>query len=378
MKREEFEDGVDFINMVFSQNSVPHDFKNLMPKWIREDKTQYNVIVKRDGRIRANIMAAPADIRMAGHELLGYGIGNVSTHLDERRQGFMRMAMTRALDDIIADGADLIFLGGQRQRYGYYGFDRCGIRYNCTIEPRNFRHVHIDAPAYSFEPLTGLEDPALLMIRKLYEAAPVRVERGDDADFYRSLIMWRCEPSVCRNENGDFVGYLCTNVDGDSIMEAYATEEGLVLGMLQGWFEQRHPARISMGVAPWRRTFLRELTRMCDSLTAAPDHSYRILHWDRVTQALMDVKAGYCPLPDGLVVLEIGQWGRLALQVKSGRPECAETKLPADAVLTEFEAMRALFGPAEPGVTVRLPEKAEMLLDAWCPLPLSWHSLDNV
>ena len=40
--------------------------------------------------------------------------------------------------------------------------------------------------------------------------------------------------------------------------------------------------------------------------------------------------------------------------------------------------MRVLFGPQEAGTVAALPEKAELLLRAWCPLPLSWNAQDNV
>ena len=376
LTQAEFEEQVDFINLVFSQNSVPHDFKHLMPRWIRPELAEYNVIVKRDGKIRANIMAAPVDIHMAGHKLRGYGLGNVSTHLEERRQGLMRMAMTRVLADAQADSADLIFLGGQRQRYGYYGFERCGIRYSCTIDARNFKHARIDAPVYSFSPLTGPEDLALAEIRKLYDAEPVRIDRGEDLWLF--LNMWKNIPWGCRNAAGDFVGYLCAGASGEGIAELCAVDEALMLGMLQGWYDGQGLQKISFTVAPWRRTFLRDTARIADSVNATPDHQYRILHWDRVIQALLDVKAGYAPLADGEVVLEIGAWGNLGMRVSGGKPECARTDRPADVKLTEFEAMRTLLGPNAPGCSAVLPDKVEMTLRAWCPLPLSWHSQDNV
>ena len=73
----EFEDGVDFINLVFSQNAVPHDFKNLMPKWVRPEHAADNVVVKRDGRIRALVMSAPMQATVGGETLSVFGIGNV-------------------------------------------------------------------------------------------------------------------------------------------------------------------------------------------------------------------------------------------------------------------------------------------------------------
>ena len=181
-----------------------------------------------------------------------------------------------------------------------------------------------------------------------------------------------------RNAAGDFVGYLCADASGEAIAELCAVDEALMLGMLQGWYDRQGLQKIGFTVAPWRRTLLRDTAQIADSVNAVPDHQYRILHWDRVTQALMDVKYSCSPLADGEVVLEIGAWGNLAMRVFGGKPECARTDRPADVKLTEFEAMRTLLGPNVPGCSAVLPDKIEIALRTWCPLPLSWHSQDNV
>ncbi len=374
----EFEDGVDFINLVFSQNSVPHDFKNLMPKWVCPEHTADNVVVKRDGRIRSLVMSAPMQAVVAGYPLSCFGIGNVSTHLDERKTGLMRMAMTRALDDMQADGADFAFLGGHRQRYGYYGFERCGHDIACTLSSRNIRHARVDAPAYTYAVLEGFDDPALPAVRALYEAQPVRVLRGDDRDFYRSLIMWRNTPYICREPDGAFAGYLCVSADRTRIAEVFAADESRVLGILQGWMERHNLETLSLNVFPWRRVLLRDITRICDGVSIVPDHQYRIFHWDRVVGAFLALKARFAPLPDGELVLGIADWGNLSVRLQGGRTEAAKTDREACVTLAAFDAMRVLFGPQEPGMVAELPGDAEKLLHAWCPLPLSWNSLDNV
>lgn len=374
----EFEDGVDFINLVFSQNAVPHDFKNLMPKWVRPEHAADNVVVKRDGRIRALVMSAPMQATVGGETLSVFGIGNVSTHLDERRSGLMRLAMTRVLDDIQAADADLACLGGHRQRYGYYGFERCGYDFACTLSSRNVRHARVDAPAYTFSVVEGSDDPAMADIRALYERQPVRVERGDDADFYRSLIMWRSTPYVCREPDGRFAGYLCAGNDPSNVSEFFAADESRALGILQTWLESRALHSVSFSVPSWRRTLLRDLTRVCDGIAVVPDHQYRIFHWDRVVGAFLALKAGFAPMPDGELVLGIEGWGNLALRVCAGKTEAAKTALAPAVTLPAFDAMRVLFGPQEAGTVAALPEKAELLLRAWCPLPLSWNAQDNV
>ena len=50
---------IDFLNYVFSQLRVPHDFKRLMPVLYADDVLDFETphyLVKRDGKILANVM----------------------------------------------------------------------------------------------------------------------------------------------------------------------------------------------------------------------------------------------------------------------------------------------------------------------------------
>ncbi len=376
---DDYENEVDFINLVFSQNSVPHNFERLMPRWVRPEEVGRNVAVKRDGRIRACIMGAPMNVHVAGRRLLVYGIGNVSTHLSERGTGLMRMAMTRTLEDMQKDGADLAALGGMRQRYGFYGFETCGSHIACTLTSHNVRHSAIEAPDVHFEPLSGWDDPVMADIRRLYESQPLYTERGDDREFYLTLTMWNNLPFVIRRADGSFAGYLCTDARFGGIVEIGLEDEAWTLGVLKAWMALRHVDSVRFSVYEWQHELLRAASAVCSSFDSGIDHMYRVFHWDRVTDALLALRASCTPLPSGEVVLKIGEWGNLLMHVGAdGSTECSRTDRAPDAGLSEFEAMRALFGPLAPGAAAAFPARTEMLLRAWCPLPLSWHGLDNV
>ena len=58
-------------------------------------------------------------------------------------------------------------------------------------------------------------------------------------------------------------------------------------------------------------------------------------------------------------------------------PTRASAPTPAAVRVTRRQAMRMLFGPTQPGMVTALPPEATALLEAWCPLPLTWAAPDG-
>ncbi|MBR6748691.1 MAG: GNAT family N-acetyltransferase, partial [Clostridia bacterium] len=81
----DYEDAMDFMDLVFSQAHRPHDFADLMPTACRpeEEYMRRNLAIKRDGKIRALVLCSPCEVSVAGNTLKMAGIGNVSTHKRE-------------------------------------------------------------------------------------------------------------------------------------------------------------------------------------------------------------------------------------------------------------------------------------------------------
>lgn len=103
------------------------------------------------------------------------------------------------------------------------------------------------------------------------------------------------------------------------------------------------------------------------------------MHWDRVTNALLKLKASIAPLLPGAVTLEIEGWGALRLCVDADGARCERTDAPADLTLSPAEAARLLFGPLPPSAVCALGRTLPAaLLQAWLPLPLGWNTLDRV
>ena len=138
----DFDEAMDFMNMVFSMSGASTDFAALLPKLYRpEDRLMRdNLAIRRNGRLRAVVGSYPMRLQVGQAVLPVRGIGGVSTHPAERKSGLMRRLMLAALDEMNDEHCALSILGGQRQRYGYYGYEQSGRIMTININQSNLRH----------------------------------------------------------------------------------------------------------------------------------------------------------------------------------------------------------------------------------------------
>ncbi len=370
LNARDFEEAVDFFNLVFSQNGTPHDFKKLQPRCMRPEMMEHVYAVRRDGRIRAAAMAVPSAVRAGGDTLRFYGVGNVATHIDERGAGLMSLLLEQITRE---EPADYSGLGGYRQRYGHFGYEVCGTKYAASLSARNVRLAGLWQNVPSLRPVSGADDPAIREIRRLYESKMLYVERGDDAAFWRHLSMWTASVYAAYSESGDFMGYLCA--DGATIREYGAVCPEALPRLFAALIKARAFDTVDFQLAAWEWRELRAFASICEGVSIVPDRLYRISSWDRVSEAFLKIKAATQDTPDGEAVLEIDGWGRLAMRVHQGVASCEKTALAASLRLDPLQAARLLFGPLPPlSVRGNLPRT----LAAWLPLPFSWNRQDNI
>ena len=143
---QEEADVLDFINMVFSMHSQPHDFAALLPKvYAHPGFARYHYVAVEDGHIRGTVALLPLTLRVEENCALKAGyIGSVAVHPYSRGAGHMKALMRMALTDAEAQGYDLLALGGRRQRYAYFGFEKGGQRLTFSLNSDNVRHAMAD------------------------------------------------------------------------------------------------------------------------------------------------------------------------------------------------------------------------------------------
>jgi hypothetical protein len=96
---KDFEEAIDFINMVFSMAYCPFDFVKFLPRLNKptDECMGWNLAVRENGRIRA-LVGMYLDKLQAGDETLRLGgIGAVSSHPNDRGKGWMKLLMERQI-----------------------------------------------------------------------------------------------------------------------------------------------------------------------------------------------------------------------------------------------------------------------------------------
>ncbi len=148
----DFDEGMAFLNAVFGEER-PHDFHAMLPSIYQptEELMACNHAVRVNGEIRAIVGLFPMYWQVGETVLKVGGIGGVSTHSAHRDKGYMTLLMNHCVQHMKAQGFHLSYLSGQRQRYGYSGYETCGQRFLVSVEKQNIRHVFDTPSSLSFE-----------------------------------------------------------------------------------------------------------------------------------------------------------------------------------------------------------------------------------
>ena len=373
----DFEEALDVLNLAFGK-APPRDFEAILPALYRrgEEEMSWNFALRERGRIRAVVGLFPLAYRWGGATLRVAGIGGVSCHPHARGRGYMQQLMDHCVQAAPAEGFHLSWLGGQRQRYGYFGYEKCGVLLPAYAEPNQC------APCLGGSRFRD----------RLSPARPQRPHASARCDWpaRRPAVSRSARPSpVLRPAPELGPPALCgplarwphdrlprrSGRPGRCVTELLAVNEGEPeLDMAAAWV-QRH-GDTCFELPPWSR-LLPKLAQLCEGASASSSGNWQIFDWATTLDALLKTHAALMPLMDGAVVVEIEGYGRVALEVRENAAQCVRTEAAPALQIDGCAAMRLLCGPLPPSLVLPLPAAAAPL-EQWCPLPLFLGRQDAV
>ncbi|MCC7262223.1 MAG: GNAT family N-acetyltransferase [Candidatus Latescibacteria bacterium] len=376
LKAADFDEGLDFLNLVFSGHA-PTDFAKLLPVLYRptDEHLGCNFAIRQQGRIRAVVGLFPLEWQVGPTRLRVAGIGGVSTHPNYRNSNLMKRLMQHCVAQMQAQGYHLSWLGGQRQRYLYYGYERCGVGVSLSLSRSNLKHCFSGEPALRFEPLAADDQARLARARELHDAQPSRAGRVP-ADFHLYLVSWQHRPFAALDASGRMVGYLVANAKGDTVAELVGESDEIAVEMARSW-AVRGDQGINLDLNPGALGLIRWLSQYCEGVNTHATGNWQIFAWEEVLGALLQLRRTAGPLPAGRVVVGIEGYGGLALEVEGEQTRVTRTDEQPVFAGEAALMLRLLCGPLPPSQVVALPPAAA-LLEAWCPLPLYWARQDGV
>jgi len=362
-----------FLDKAFT--NIPPRFLKSLPKLY---KTEYhpcpnNLIVREGRQIRAAVGLFPMEFYVGGEKLIAAGIGNVAVGKAWRGEGYMKRLMGQSLALSKQRGTDLLALGGQRQRYQYFGFEDAGVSYNYSVTKTNLRHARLEKTALTVEPLRPGDTETLRAVHALNEAAPLHCKR-DFAALWDILRSWSNVPYVLRRD-GVFAGYFLSGQEIKGVSELRLTDPADIGGAVQAILAAA-PKDVSFSLSPVETEANAFLAGICENVGVSHVEQFHIMNYERVLRAFLRLSARVKPLCDGEIVVHINgflELETLRLRVEGGETSVEATDAPPDVTLEHLAATRCFFAPVSPERNT-LPAFAA----AWFPLPLAFPGADSV
>lgn len=373
---EMFDDYMDFINYVFGFNGDSSDFKKLLPKLY---KYQYepaasSYVAVENGKLKSAIGAFDHDIAVCGSLIKTRGIGNVAVHPYERGKGYMKRLMNMALDDMEKEGVALSVLGGRRQRYNFFSYDKLGQAVSMSFNSDNFRLVfgkdrkHVMV----FKTLKSNDVESISKIKELSESCQFYAIRENEK-YFEILSSWHQKAYVAY-ENDEFVGYAVGK--GSDINELLVCDGKDVREFVCALYDHLGSSSMHIKLPIFLQYYISELYQLCESYALETAKSFSVLNYKIVTEAFLKLKATYTDMPEGKLILGIN--GRshkenILISVSAENISVDYTEEAPDIELEHLDAMNLLFAPVCPR-RESLPGYAKI----WLPLPIYLYSSDAV
>ena len=358
----------------FSEEDI--DFLFLLPKLYKEqyNPAENNIILKEDGVIKAAVGCYPVNVTVAGKKLRIMGIGNVAVTTDCRRKGYMIDLMNMSLEHMIAEGYDYSLLGGQRQRYEYFGYVPAGNGMNFTINKGNISRIRNGNTEtdFTFEALDENNADAIAKIKALYDNSPFRAERKEE-EMFDILRSWGCKPYVVYC-GGEFKGYFVMKKGYLAEVKAVNTED--LLDIILCIIKASENESVNFTVPVYDTETCDFMSKRACGMSLCHVEQLNIFNYANFIEAFLTVKAERMNLCSGTLNVLVHGYAKdekLAITVDGKNVTVAETDATPDVELDNLEAI-AFFAGQYAAKRLSLPAFAQN----WFPVDFFMYGLDNV
>lgn len=232
---------------------------------------------------------------------------------------------------------------------------------------------------YTFEKLLKDDTADLDFVRKIYEKDDIHVLRGNDEYLYATLNSWNCYTRIAFKD-GQKIGYITASEDGNYIPEYGGITPCDTVDMLCAFVgEVASDTQCEIPVLPNNTELAQIMIKICESFKIDFPTQFKVLNWDKVVAALIDLKRRRTVLDCGEAVIEIKDWGLLKITVGESFSSAEKVEnAVADISLDKLTAARFLFGPAPYFESANVKTDKARLFNSWFPLPFTWHALDSL
>jgi len=378
LKEEDYADLMKFLDRGFAPDACAFD--TLLPARFTDRKTgtACNYAIRDNGRMIAAAGVYPIDWRVGEVVIRVAGIGNVAVDPEHRGRGLMSQLMRHVVTIAPQLGYDLTWLGGYRQRYATFGYEKAGVLQQFFVTRANIRAIEAKQPEIGVRSIKPANEPvSVAMLKALYDQQIVRCERTAEA-FPLHLQNWRRVTWMAERPDGSPAGYAVANTDGKGVTEIIAANRNAAESLISHLVGATTHESVEFQLPPHPSIAGTVLSEIAEHRFLTTSGNWLIYNWPKLIQALLAVQHGRGRLANGSTVLGIaGQPANLKLCADSTGVHCDWTDQNPDFSGDSFAITRTLLGPARPSLTASLRGPAT-ILDAWCPLAAGFGPQDYV
>ena len=375
--KEDEKELIAALDDIFFSEEPHNNFMDLLPKLYKDKFNcgERNLILKEDGVIKAAVGCFPLNAVAAGRKLRILGIGNVGVAKDCRRKGYMIELMNDALAMMMSEDYDYSVLGGQRQRYEYFGYGPAGSALRFEINIGNISRIRNGNTETSFtaREITEADTDIFAKINELNEAQPYYVVRCEE-DILDIIRSWKCTPCAVFN-GGEFKGYFVCGGKGHlSEIRVLDTED--LLDVFLCAMKTMECESVAFAAPIYNTALCSYMAKVCCGMSACHVEQINIFNYAKFVEAFLAVKAARMNLGCGtLNVLVHGckKDENLAITVDGKDVTVTETDAKPDLELSHLEAV-AFFAGQYSEKRFTLPAFAQ----SWFPVDFFSGQQDNV
>ena len=325
-----------------------------------------------DGVLLGTAGCHPFDFRVLDRILKVAQIGNVAVSSKCRGRGFMQTIMKSLCGKMADEGYDMSYLHGERKRYRTFGFERCGAEYVLTMTPSLPKALGLKSE-FTFidmrDDFASYKDEVIAIAKgKIHN-----FERVDD-EYYESLIAHEALPLLVKDKEGNTSGYLSYSEDSNMVIELGLKKASDFVDVTVALLEHLGLQSFVITFAEYENELIGEAMKICRHCQIIQSGNFKIINFDKVTEAFMAARATYAPLLDGELVLDTELFGKWSIAVKNGKCTVTRTDKEADVYVDGYKVYPFVFGPMSPftaGVDLsHVSPEAKKLIGNWFPLPL--------
>ena len=247
-----------------------------------EDVVDRYVVLELDGEIVSHVGTHPMEIVLGPARVRCGGIGGVATLPKCRGKGYMGRLLEDSIVRMRDKGMPLSALWGDQQRYGSYGWEKCGVAYTLGLNRRSLGWNKVEAAEVREIDPGG--DEALDIVALLHPTLDYRVERPFlPLQLKRTGIRMFVGPDGYLIAGGDTGGDLRVQ----EVVSPTEREPELILGAMD--IVYAGTAYVEMGPCEGGRTD--RLTAVMNWWNSHDQAMFRIIDWPALLKAVAPVLA---------------------------------------------------------------------------------------